>query len=82
MAADWIQERRMWTVTQIAAKLRCAVNTVRYWVQFGQLKGTKTSERGHWRVRAEDLRAFLLGAHVLHVPVAPPAVPAVQSKAA
>lgn len=63
---DWTTERDVWTVTQIAKAMshggrRVGVSTVRGWCEDGLLRATKTSERGHYRVKASDLRLFLNG---------------------
>lgn len=58
MAADWTADREIWTVTEVAARLRCGASTVRGWCELGLLPALRTPG-GHYRVRAADLRAFL-----------------------
>lgn len=63
-AGDWTGRRPLWTVTQIAAGMTragipTAPSTVRLWAQQGLLVAEKTSPNGHYRVRADVLRAFL-----------------------
>lgn len=61
-SADWTTERRLWTVSQIAVKLRVGKSTVRSWCGRqgrDRLVAEKTSENGHYRVTATALRHFL-----------------------
>lgn len=62
--ADWTREADTWTVTEIASRLTTSghsvsVATVRGWCESGDLRTMKTSERGHYRIAAQDLRDFL-----------------------
>jgi excisionase family DNA binding protein len=56
------------TAKQVAAELKVHINTVWKYILNGQLKAHKlgSGPRGHWRVRREDLEAFLQGAGEEH----------------
>lgn len=63
---DWTTRRAVWTCSAIARAMSSvgvptAANTVRRWCALGLLTASKTSLRGHYRVKAEDLRVFLNG---------------------
>lgn len=65
-ARDWTTDREVWTVSQIvdamcAAGQNVGASTVRGWCEDRLLVATKTSVRGHYRVKATDLRVFLNG---------------------
>jgi excisionase family DNA binding protein len=47
----------MFTLEEIAAQTKVKVKTVREWLRTGKLKGIKAGKL--WRVRADDLNAFL-----------------------
>jgi len=62
-AAHWSQERAVWKLCEIARAMRCNESTVRLWCQQGILSAYKTrGKRGHYRVTAESLRAYVTGA--------------------
>jgi excisionase family DNA binding protein len=46
-----------YTLEEVANRLKVSVKTVRQWIKTGQLKGIKAGKL--WRVRSEDLDAFL-----------------------
>jgi hypothetical protein len=61
--ADWTAEKTLWSVPEIAARLRCHPSTVRLWCEQGLLAAGKLSagRNSHWKVAAGDLRAFVRG---------------------
>ena len=50
---------RWHTVEEIADNLKVHVNTVRRWLRDGQLKGHNFGGKTGYRIRAQDLQAFL-----------------------
>lgn len=63
---DWTTRRNVWTCSAIATAMTrlgvpTAPCTVRRWCADGLLRAEKTSLRGHYRVKAEDLRVYLNG---------------------
>ena len=52
------------TPPQIAERLRVKPDTVRAWIAAGELRafsvGTKDNGRKRWRIRPEDLEAFIV----------------------
>jgi len=50
---------RMLTVDQVAARLQVNEQTVRRWLRSAQLVGIAFGGRTGWRVKEEDLQAFL-----------------------
>ena len=51
-------EDSFYTPDEIAELLKVAPGTVRHWIRTGQLPGVRVGGR-FWRVRSEDLEAFL-----------------------
>ena len=51
--ADWL------TVEEVAERLRVSPRTVRGWLQEGRLKGRNLGGRAGWRIREEDVDAFM-----------------------
>lgn len=49
------------TVQQVAERLQVHPETVREWLRDGRLKGSRISRRAGWRIRPEDLSAFVEG---------------------
>lgn len=49
------------TVEDVAALLRVAPRTVRGWLTEGRLPGRNLGGRAGWRVRREDVDAFMAG---------------------
>ncbi len=49
------------TAAEVAHLLRVHVVTVRGWLRSGELKGLSFGARTGWRIRAEDLEAFIEG---------------------
>ena len=47
------------TVEEVAARLRVTPRTVRGWLQDGRLSGRNIGGRAGWRVRQEDVDAFM-----------------------
>jgi excisionase family DNA binding protein len=47
------------TVQQIAESLQVDTQTVRRWLRAGELRGALLSDKAGWRVRPDDLEAFL-----------------------
>jgi excisionase family DNA binding protein len=45
------------TLEEAAARVKVKPRTIRIWLQTGKLKGIKAGKL--WRIRAEDLEAFL-----------------------
>lgn len=45
------------TAPQVAVELGFHTNTVRRWLEAGDLRGTKTPG-GHWRVKLRDIEEF------------------------
>ncbi len=55
-----MQQNEQWlTVVQIAHRLQVHQETVRRWLRTGQLKGRNFGGKSGYRVRSEDLEAFL-----------------------
>lgn len=52
---------RLLTVSEAASLTRVSTDSVRRWCRLGLLPAFKAGERGHYRVRIEDLRAFIAG---------------------
>jgi len=52
-------ETQWLTVQQIADSLQLDGQTVRRWLRAGELRGVLLSDKAGWRVRPEDLEAFL-----------------------
>ena len=53
-------EERYYTVPEIANRLRVHQDTVRAWLQAGDLKGIRLAgRRAGWRISERDLREFL-----------------------
>jgi excisionase family DNA binding protein len=48
---------QVYTVDEVASRLKVSPKTVRYWLRAGQLAGIKTGKL--WRIRAQDLDAFV-----------------------
>lgn len=48
---------KLMTPEEVAEKLNVTVNTVREWLRSGELTGVKLGRI--WRVRAEDLKAWV-----------------------
>ena len=47
------------TIKEVAARLRVSERSVRRWLLGGELKGFRFGDRAGWRVREEDLEAFV-----------------------
>jgi excisionase family DNA binding protein len=52
-------EDRWYTVEEIAERLKVTDQTVRRWLKNGELVGTNFSGRTGWRIREQDVNAFL-----------------------
>lgn len=47
------------TVKEVAERLRVSERSVRRWLESGDLRGFRFGDRAGWRVREEDLDAFV-----------------------
>jgi excisionase family DNA binding protein len=47
----------VYTIAEVATHLKVSTRTVREWLRSGKLKGLKAGRL--WRIREEELRAFL-----------------------
>ncbi len=47
------------TVDEVAQILKLSPYTIREMLKDGRLQGVKMSKRGQWRIRREDLEAYL-----------------------
>lgn len=47
------------TVPEVAQILKVHINTVYRYIYTGQIKATKLSDNSRWRIRSDDLKAFL-----------------------
>lgn len=56
-----MSEQRWLTVKQVAEQLQVHPETVRDWLRAEKLKGIRISRRAGWRIRPEDVQAFLEG---------------------
>lgn len=54
-----MSNNRWLTVEEVAADLRVHIDTVRGWLRRGELEGTKISRRAGWRIRENDVEAFM-----------------------
>jgi excisionase family DNA binding protein len=52
-------ETQWLTVQQIADSLQLDAQTIRRWLRAGEMNGVLLSDKAGWRVRPEDLEAFL-----------------------
>ena len=52
-------EDKWYTVEEIAERLKVTDQTVRRWLKEGDLVGTNFSGRTGWRIREQDVNAFL-----------------------
>ena len=52
-------DEHMLTVDQVAARLQVNEQTVRRWLREGELIGVPFGGRTGWRVREDELQAFL-----------------------
>lgn len=50
---------RLYTVTEAAQELGCSPDAVRRWCRLGRLASFKVGPTGMYRIRVEDLRAFV-----------------------
>ena len=51
----------MYTPDQVAEILQVSVPTVKRWLLTGELPGIKIGPGGHWRVRSDELAAYIEG---------------------
>jgi excisionase family DNA binding protein len=58
------------TIDEVAAKLKVKPRTVREWLQTGRLRGIRAGRL--WRMRAEDVEAFLEASTKAHRRVVEP----------
>lgn len=55
-----MQEQAQWlTVAQIAERMQVSTETVRRWLRAGDLVGMNLGGKGGYRVREEELAAFV-----------------------
>jgi len=52
---------RLYTPDQVAEILQVSVPTVKRWLLAGELPGIKIGPGGHWRVRSDELAAYIEG---------------------
>lgn len=52
-------DERLLTVEEVAARVRVNGDTVRRWLRNGELRGIKLSNKAGYRIRPDDLEAFL-----------------------
>ena len=50
---------RLLTVQDVAERLQVAERTVRLWMREGRIRGKNLGGRAGWRIRPEDLDAFI-----------------------
>ena len=55
------EQQVFFTADEVAHLLRVHIVTVRGWLRSGDLKGIAFGGRAGWRIRAEDLEAFIKG---------------------
>ena len=56
--------RRAFTTSDIAKISHHSRETVKRWLEKGEIKGYRVGTSGHWRVLAEDLALFLKNNHI------------------
>ncbi len=52
---------RLYTPDQVAEILQVNISTVKRWLLTGELPGIKIGHGGHWRIRSDDLAAYVEG---------------------
>ena len=52
---------RLYTPDQVAEILQISISTVKRWLLVGELPGIKIGPGGHWRIRSDDLAAYVEG---------------------
>ena len=52
---------RLYTPDQVAEILQVSVSTVKRWLLIGELPGIKIGPGGYWRIRSDDLAAYVEG---------------------
>jgi len=52
-------KKRAFTTSDIAPICHHSRETVKRWLENGEIKGYRVGAHGHWRVLAEDLASFL-----------------------
>ena len=53
-------EQRLWTVDEVADRLRVSKPTVTSWLRTGRLKGYRVGgKKAGWRIEEEDLERFI-----------------------
>ena len=57
------QAETMYTVDEVAERLRVHPNSVRRWLRAGVLDGTPLGGRAGWRIPASSVAAFLAERH-------------------
>ena len=48
---------KYYTVAELSESLKIPIETVRFWLRSGELKGIRLGR--HWRVKEDDLKQFL-----------------------
>jgi excisionase family DNA binding protein len=54
-----VRDERLFTVKEVAERLRVHANTVRLWLERKELHGIMLSRRSGWRIRESELERFL-----------------------
>lgn len=52
-------EKQAFITSDIARMCRCSRETVKRWLEKGEIKGFRVGASGHWRVLPKDLASFL-----------------------
>ncbi len=52
---------KLYTPDQVVEILQVNISTVKRWLLAGELPGIKISPGGHWRVRSDELAAYIEG---------------------
>jgi len=54
-----LEQERLLTVEEIAEQMSVTHETVRRWLRSGDLRGVRLARKAGWRVRENDLQAYL-----------------------
>ena len=57
-------EKRAFTTSDIAHISHHSRETIKRWLEKGEIKGYRVGTSGHWRILAEDLAIFLKNNHI------------------
>jgi excisionase family DNA binding protein len=54
-----LERERLLTVEEVAEQMSVTHETVRRWLRSGDLRGVRLARKAGWRVRENDLQAYL-----------------------